>query len=195
MNRLSALVGSRICHDLINPLGAIGNGLELLEMSGSAGGAEMALVSESVDGAIAKVRFMRIAFGDAAPDQTISRQEILSVLTAIAHGGRMSYSWDVPHDTNRRIARLALLCVMCMETALPLGGDIEITSDGEHWTIRTQHERLNLDPALWGPLSKGECPADLIPAQVQFGLAPDMAAQADRVLSFDHGADWVQITF
>ena len=33
---LSALIGSRICHDLISPIGAINNGLELLDMSGAA---------------------------------------------------------------------------------------------------------------------------------------------------------------
>ena len=37
-SRLSSLLASRICHDLINPIGAIGNGLELLVMSGTAGG-------------------------------------------------------------------------------------------------------------------------------------------------------------
>lgn len=35
---LTALLGSRICHDLISPLGAIGNGVELLSMAGTAGG-------------------------------------------------------------------------------------------------------------------------------------------------------------
>ncbi|MEL7098472.1 MAG: histidine phosphotransferase, partial [Pseudomonadota bacterium] len=38
---LAALIGSRICHDLISPIGAINNGLELLGMAGTAGGAEL----------------------------------------------------------------------------------------------------------------------------------------------------------
>ena len=38
---LAALVGSRICHDLISPIGAIGNGVELLMMEGAAKGPEM----------------------------------------------------------------------------------------------------------------------------------------------------------
>jgi histidine phosphotransferase ChpT len=40
----SALLGSRICHDLISPLGAISNGLELLAMSGIASSPEMTLI-------------------------------------------------------------------------------------------------------------------------------------------------------
>ncbi|WP_281982155.1 hypothetical protein [Thalassorhabdomicrobium marinisediminis] len=40
MTNLHALVGSRICHDLINPLGAIGNGIELLGLTGVGAGPE-----------------------------------------------------------------------------------------------------------------------------------------------------------
>ena len=60
---LAALIGSRICHDLISPIGAINNGLELLDMNGGVQGAEMELISGSVGNAGARIRFFRIAFG------------------------------------------------------------------------------------------------------------------------------------
>ncbi len=101
MPNLNALIGSRICHDLINPLGAIGNGIELLGLAGVAVGPEMALVSESVENATAKIKFLRLAFGEAAQDQTVSRGEILSTLEAMARGGRLSYSWNVAGDPQR----------------------------------------------------------------------------------------------
>ncbi len=192
---LSALLGSRICHDLINPLGAIGNGIELLGLAGVSGGPEMDLVSGSVDNATAKLKFLRLAFGDATADQIVPRAEILSTLSAIAQGGRHSFAWNVANDSARRDVRVALLAAMCMETALPLGGDINIQSDNDRWTITTRHERLNLDPALWVPLNKGVCPQNLGAAQVHFGLLPTMAAEAGRILSMTHGADWVKIDF
>ena len=65
---IAALIGSRICHDLISPIGAINNGLELLEMTGTSSGPEMELISESVGNASARIRFFRIAYG-AASDQ------------------------------------------------------------------------------------------------------------------------------
>lgn len=195
MPNLSSLVGSRICHDLINPLGAIGNGLELLEMSGAASGEEMTLVNDSVENATAKLRFLRVAFGDAAADQMIGRSETLGILGAIAMGGRLSYSWNVPQDSTRREVRVAFLAIMCLETALPLGGDIEVQKLDGTWTLRAKHDRLNLDPELWVPMSKGKCPDPLLPVQVQFGLLPDMAAEAGRTLKLAHGADWVQMTF
>ena len=130
----------------------------------------MALVTESVENATSKVKFLRLAFGAASADQTVARGEILATLEAIARGGRLSYSWNAQGDPARLDVRTALLSVMCVETALPLGGDIEISLAANSWTIHAKHERLNLDPVLWAPLSKGVCPDDLSAAQVHFGL-------------------------
>ncbi|HMS96693.1 MAG TPA: histidine phosphotransferase, partial [Tabrizicola sp.] len=58
---LAALIASRICHDLISPLGAIGNGVELLAMERA--GPELDLLSESVAHANARIRLFRISFG------------------------------------------------------------------------------------------------------------------------------------
>lgn len=195
MPNLNALIGSRICHDLINPLGAISNGFELLSMSGIAQGPEMDLVGDSVENATARVKFLRLAFGAASLDQVVSRSEILATLQAIARGGRLSYSWNVPGDPRRIEVRVALLSMMCVETALPVGGDIEISHDGAKWTIYARHDRLNLDPDLWAPLSKNICPEELTAAQVHFGLLPEMSAEAQRTLTLSHGTDWVKITF
>ena len=192
---LNALVGSRICHDLISPLGAIGNGIELLGLAGYGTGPEMELVGESVTGATARLKFLRLAFGDASADQTCGRSDILSTLDAAARGGRLSYSWNVAGDPPRLDVRVALLALMCVETALPLGGDIDISLEGGSWAIYAKHDRLTLDPALWVPLSKNACPEVLSAAQVHFGLLPQMAGEAGRTLSLGHGADWVKISF
>ncbi len=195
MSNINALIGSRICHDLINPLGAISNGIELLELAGVAQGPEMGLVSESVLNATAKLKMLRLAFGAASQDQTVSRQEILATLEAVARGGRLSYSWNVNTDTLRLDVRVALLAVMCIETALPLGGDINITEAANSWSIQASHDRLNLDPDLWVPLSKSAVASSLTPAQVHFALLPEMAREASRTLTLSHGADWVKISF
>ena len=61
----ATLIGSRICHDLISPIGAINNGIELIEMGSTASTPEMTLISESVVNASARIRYFRIAFGAA----------------------------------------------------------------------------------------------------------------------------------
>ncbi len=66
---LAALVGSRICHDLISPIGAIGNGVELVLLDAAVGGPEVTLIADSVSHANARIRFFRIAFGATGADQ------------------------------------------------------------------------------------------------------------------------------
>lgn len=196
MTSLNALVGSRICHDLINPLGAIGNGIELLGLAGGGDGPEMDLLSDSVVGATAKLKFLRVAFGAASLDQVISPNEIAAILAGVSKDTRLNYVWDVADDQPRLAVRAALLAAMCLETALPVGGSIDIKKAASgHWNIYTKHDRLNLDPALWVPLNKNTCPDDLTAAQVQFGLLPDAAHTAGQSLELSHGPDWVNIKF
>ncbi|WP_241962990.1 histidine phosphotransferase family protein [Thalassorhabdomicrobium marinisediminis] len=195
MTNLHALVGSRICHDLINPLGAIGNGIELLGLTGVGAGPEFQLVEDSVANATAKLKLLRLAFGAASREQVCSRIEILSILDAVAHGGRLRYSWHVSGDVARLDARVALLAAMCVESALPMGGEIDLRKSGEHWEVQTQNDRLTLDPNLWGPLGRNACPDDLSAAQVHFGLLAPMAEEAGRKPQVSHGANWVKIAF
>ena len=125
---ISALIGSRICHDLISPIGAIGNGVELLSLGeGPANGSpELELISESVENASARIKSFRFAYGSNASHQIIGRQEVLSTLAATARGGRLTYFWNISDDQPRDEVRAVFLGLQCFETALPLGGTIDI---------------------------------------------------------------------
>jgi histidine phosphotransferase ChpT len=123
---VSALIASRICHDLISPIGAIGNGVELLTMEpGGATRPEYALISASVANANARIRLFRIAFGSATSDQRIPRNEVLSILTDLGHAGRITFAWTSQGDLSRREVRLVFLLLLCLETVLPFGGRVE----------------------------------------------------------------------
>ncbi len=181
---LAALLGSRICHDLISPLGAIGNGVELLTMSGATPGPELALISESVTSANARIRFFRIAFGAAEPEQTVKRAEILSILSDMTRGGRLNITWQAVGDPSRCEAKIAFLALQCLESALPFGGRIVVgghSGDGTGgWRITAEAERMTVDPALWRQLEGAGPAGPLAAAQVQFALLPDEAARQGR---------------
>lgn len=119
---LAALIGSRICHDLISPIGAINNGLELLDMTGMAGGPELDLIADSVDHAGARIRFFRIAYG-AAGDQMLGAPEVSAVLNDLSQGARTRFRWMPETPQQRGDVRLAFLALQCVETALPHGGE------------------------------------------------------------------------
>lgn len=181
---ISALVGSRICHDLISPIGAIGNGVELLAMTdGGDTSAEMALITQSVENANARIRFFRVAFGKAKADNAVSQAETIAVLDAIANGGRHTFDWQIHGDSSRSNVRIAFLLILCMETALPTGGNVTISKDGETWLVAAESSRIQVEKPLWdGLVGKGEAP-DHSAAQVQFAMLPPLIAASERDLS------------
>ncbi|WP_424967276.1 MULTISPECIES: histidine phosphotransferase family protein [unclassified Dinoroseobacter] len=176
---LSALIGSRICHDLISPLGAIGNGLELLQMSGASEGPEMALIAESVESANARIRFFRIAYGDAQVNQMIKGAELRGALHGSYQGGRLVIDWQ-PEDMLRSDAKKAFLTLQCLETAMPYGGTIRVTGQPGALVYTGTAQRFAFDEMLWNGLA-GTAPLDhLRPAQVQFALLRELGQVTGR---------------
>jgi len=195
-DNIAALIGSRICHDLISPIGAIGNGVELLTMSAPAGSSpELDLIADSVHNANARIRFFRIAYGAASMENVIGRQEVISVLTATAQGGRFTYFWKIDTDQSRQLVRIAFLLLQCIETALPLGGEIQIVNDGENYTLTGSGPRLAVDPVLWEGLTNPDSQFDHKASQVQFALLPSVISDAGRALTINHEADTIMVRF
>lgn len=193
-NTLGALIGSRICHDLISPIGAINNGLELLDMSGSASGPEMDLIQESVTNASARIRYFRVAFG-AAGEQMMGRAEIDSILKDVMQGARLHVAWGPMDAQPRSSVRMAFLALMCVEAAMPYGGRVEISQDEGQWLLHGQADKLNVDQDIWSILATKEIPEGLRPAQVQFALLPQIAADLDRRVITEIGSSEIKLRF
>ncbi|MGV6849455.1 MAG: histidine phosphotransferase family protein [Marinibacterium sp.] len=191
---LPALIGSRICHDLISPIGAIHNGLELLDMAGGMNGPELGLIAESVTNAEARIRFFRLAYG-AAGDQDIARGEVVAVLRDVAHGSRLQTEWGPLEAQPRALVRLALLAVQCLETAMPYGGKIRIEESAGRWTATGHADRMTIDPILWASLTDTADPANITPAVVQFALLPLAAEEQDRRPEVTTAPDHIEIRF
>ncbi len=168
---LSASLASRICHDLVSPMGAISNGLELLQLSQQHGGPEFELITQSVESATTRLRFYRIALGRVSADQKIGRAEILSILSAMEKHQKQRYQWNSTAELSRRQVKLVFLMLMCLETALPWGGRIEIDDTAEGLAFTTVSERFKINDELWARLEQPVSFAELSSAQIHFGLA------------------------
>lgn len=191
---LAALIGSRICHDLISPIGAIANGLELLDLAGAVRGPEMALIADSAGNAGARIQFFRIAYG-AAGDQMLGRAEIAAILGDVTRAGRIAVCWEAPGAQPRAEVRIAFLAVQCLETAMPFGGSIRIDAAEGTWSVAGQAAKFNLDPDLWAGLAAAAAPPEITPALVQFALLPPLLAEAGRGLAITRGPGEVVLRF
>lgn len=192
---LVALLGSRICHDLISPIGAIGNGVELLMMDGATMSPEIALISESVANANARIRFFRVAFGASSTDQRIGRPEVQTILSDLTRGGRLSIDWRGPADLPRREVKLAFLLIQCLESAMAFGGRITVDQSDGHWTLLAEATKLKHDPDWWEMLANRTVKTAVTAALVHFALAPVEAMRQNRKLIAEVGQTNIRISF
>lgn len=130
----AALMVSRVCHDLVGPLGAVVNGMEVLEderdpaMRADA----IKLVTMSADQALARIQFMRIAFGAAgSAGAELDLGEIGRLTGELLQGGKVTLTWDVPRlywakDWAKLLMNATLLAADC----LPRGGNVTATLTG-----------------------------------------------------------------
>ena len=174
------LVASRICHDLISPIGACANGAELLAMGG--GEEEANLIQESAANASGRVRFFRIAFGLSSASNSVSTSEIKEALKALA-SDRLLFDLQWEQEMSRREAQALFLAILCLERALPRGGAISIKKLDENWCLSAESSTLLITEALWTPLSKGQSPDEIIPATVSFAILPEALAKQSRQIS------------
>lgn len=192
---LTGLVGSRLCHDLISPLGAIGNGVELLSMSGARSGPELDLIAQAVTSANARLKFFRVAFGQATADQRLGMPEIEALLAETYRGSRLAVSWQATGDQARLSVKLVLLGLLCLETAMPWGGTVTIEQEGASWRLTAGARKTKPDAALWAVLEGAAPHAPMTPAQVQFALLAQEARRQGRVIGWDVAPEGALITF
>ena len=171
---LATMIGSRICHDLISPLGAVNNGLELMHLSNTPQSPELTLIAESVTYANARIKFFRLAFGMASEEQMTGAEEINAILADLQIDGRLSISTFPQGVHPRGQVRATLLALLCAEQAIPYGGRITINRHDDTWHITAQGDRLKPDPDLWSLLNGTAHGPSLTPAAVQFAILPDL---------------------
>jgi len=138
---LIELLASRVCHDLISPVGAIRNGVEFAEDMGMEDGMEEALglISHSANTAAARLQIFRIAYGLGGRDSTVRPEDIHTAFgELISLDKKITQNWDPHSDLGITDAPLgyckALMCtLMLAQECLPKGGEITVSA-GENTT-------------------------------------------------------------
>ncbi len=133
--RLVELLCSRLCHDLVSPIGAIHNGLELLEQNEPEMEKEiLSLLSKSSAEASCRLRFFRVAFGQASGSmETLPLEEGKGLLDGLLKEGRVTLDWQVSEIASsvsvpKGIVKLLLNMALIASEALPRGGALSVVS-------------------------------------------------------------------
>ena len=197
---LAALLCSRVCHDLISPVGAIVNGLEVLEEEKDEGTKEFALdlIKKSAGTASAKLQFCRIAFGAAgSAGAQIDTGDAEKISRGFLEDDKTKLAWNLPRAllAKNRVKLLLNLLLIAGQT-IPRGGQLTVDPIGSGeamgFKISASGTNAKIQPAAASLLS-GETGAEGLDAhKIQpfyagllakdCGVKPAMAMDGETVV-------------
>ncbi|MCC7046096.1 MAG: histidine phosphotransferase [Alphaproteobacteria bacterium] len=136
--RIAELLCSRLCHDLVSPVGAVNNGVELMEEFGGASDEAMALIGTSGRQAARRLQYYRIAFGLAGSQIAQSLDDVKGMIAGFLEGGKATIEWEPAAQAPETPGwgKLLLNLVALASEALPRGGTLRIAVAGEDGKAR-----------------------------------------------------------
>ncbi|MDQ3078655.1 MAG: histidine phosphotransferase family protein [Pseudomonadota bacterium] len=184
---LASLLCSRLCHDLLSPVGAMNNGIELLADEQDAEMRErcLELLTESARASANKLKFFRLAFGAGGGfGDDIDTREAKSALEGLyGPEKRIELGWLVAGDRLPKGAvKLLLNLAMIAGDGLVRGGRLDVGVErGEgsiEMVIRAEGPRVLVDPTLRETIVKGAAGRTVEPRAAGAWLAHELAAEA-----------------
>lgn len=155
---LSALMSSRLCHDLVNPIGALSSGLEVLgdpTMDSSMKEAALDLIKSSAEKSVALLKYARLAYGASGGlGAELPYEEAQHVLTALIAWTKASLDWRIepgyaPKDEVKTVLVLGAAAADCV----PRGGSIVIKGARGAYEITVTGQRVIVQDDLVRALS------------------------------------------
>lgn len=196
----ASLLCSRLCHDLISPVGSLYNGVELLadENDPEMRARCMELLADSARQTANKLKFFRLAFGAAGGfgDQVDPREAQAALEGLFGMDSRVNIHWLMgPALLSKTAIKVLLNLAMIGGDALLRGGDlhvgVEVTSEGTEIVIRAQGGRLLLDPELRAALEGRTAIHDVTPRAAAAWLAHCLVDEAGGSIQVSEPEDGI----
>jgi len=198
----ASLLCSRLCHDLLSPVGALNNGLELLADETDPAMRErcMELLAESARTSANKLKFFRLAFGAAGGfgDRVDVREARAAIEGLLADNKRIELGWlveagDMPKPAIKILLNLSLIAA----EALARGGRLDIGGEENggqlEIVVKLEGPRIVLDPEIRRTLTEGSGSEGVTPRAAAAYLVHALAAQAGGSVLVSEPAEGVMI--
>ncbi|GHF22482.1 histidine phosphotransferase [Kordiimonas sediminis] len=191
----AALLCSRLCHDLVSPVGAIANGIEILQDEHDE---EMRvqvidLLQKSAQQTSNKLQFFRLAFGAAGGfSAELDIREAQSALVSFLSGTRVDLDWQVAltSASKQKVKLLLNLCLMGAETLIR-GGTMKVEMDNNDGSteivLSVTAERIILQDIVRKTLLGKVAEADLEPRSAPAYLAASVAKEMGGAINIEDG--------
>ena len=195
---LAALMCSRLCHDMLSPVGALSNGLELLadETDPEMRARCIELLEQSARISTGKLKFFRLAFGAAGGfGEAVPVEEAQAVIdTLVAEAKRVELNWaieeaNLPKPAIKVMLNLAQIALDALIRGGTMDVGAEIHSSNVEIVVRASGDRIafdeNIGRALEGNLSPGELSSRTAAAHMIAILAEELGGSLQYKRSDD----------
>jgi len=195
---LASLLTSRLCHDMLSPVGALSNGLELLrdERDPEMRKRCMELLEQSAKASADKLKFFRLAFGAAGGfGEMVPVAEARELIEALlGDSGRIEFTWGVAGETLPKAAIKTLLNLAAIGIeALVRGGTLEVGGEmrdgASEIVVRAAGPRIAFDPTVGAALDGSLPPAELSSRTAPAAMIARLAASTGGGLQWHLGDD------
>lgn len=185
----ASLLCSRLCHDLLSPVGSIINGLELIadETDPEMRAQYMSLLSDSAEASANKLKFFRLAFGAAGGyGDAIDARETKQALEGLMRGNsRLVFGWLVDQDRlSRGVTRILLNLSLIALDALVRGGRLDVCVEADELVVRAEGPRLVIDSEIRALLEGGDTANAMSSRTAGALLVRELAEREGRALQF-----------
>ena len=159
----ASLLCSRLCHDLLSPVGAMNNGIELLadEQDPEMRERVIELLADSARASADRLKFFRLAFGAGGGfGETLDANEVKAAVEGLVRGNaRITLGWMVEMPViPKTAAKILLNLVMVAFDALVRGGTLDVGVEGSEVVVRSEGPRIVLDAEIREVLANGQGP-------------------------------------
>ena len=191
--RVLELLCSRICHDLISPVTAINNGMELLDDDpGDMLDDIRDLLMNSASEGAGKLQYFRLAYGlGGDPDGEIGIGSAADLTVRLEKHEKSSITW--PADRERMLPRLTIKAAMNMVLmgieALPRGGGITVTFNDNGIQVIATGQGGRIEAESLKTLEPGTSVESVTPRSIQTFFTGQVVAAAGGTLAVDTSAE------
>ncbi len=170
------LLASRICHDLVSPVGAINNGVEFMEEMGDDPEQRkeaVNLIAHSASQASAKLMAFRIAYGSGGRDPNVKPEDVQKAFSQLISGdGKISQTWDPygnlgPKPLPYAYCKMLMCSMMLAAECLVKGGYVSVRpGEGDQTLIIAEGDGVLLRDNVEAALNQNIATDDLDPRLV-----------------------------
>lgn len=164
--RALELLISRVCHDLVSPVGAINNGVEFIkEMGEDALDDSIQLIDHSAHQASVRLQLFRLCYGAGGSERLVSAKMIYEAFMNYMDKDKFSLEWDllndVPDELPDGFFKMIINALIFIYDGLPKGGKLSVKLQGHVMSITGEGEMIRLREGAQAALN-GDVPLDAL---------------------------------